>query len=128
MQPPAIELRELRLLAALLAERSVSRAALRVGLTQAAASNALARLRVALEDPLFVRSGRGIALTPRVLSMEPMLTRTLSEIDAAFLPPKKFDPETSEQTFTIAATDFGEFVLLAPLLRALTREAPHVNL
>lgn len=125
---PTVELKELRLLDALLAERSVTRAAERVGLSQPAASNALARLRKAAGDPLFVRAGRGIEPTTRALSMAPMLAQVLGQIDRAFVGQRRFDPATSTQTFTLAATDFGQMVLLPPLLRVLESEAPGVRI
>ncbi|MFO0727537.1 MAG: LysR family transcriptional regulator [Myxococcota bacterium] len=125
--PPSVEIRELRLLDALLAEHSVTKAAARVGLSQPAASNALARLRHAANDPLFVRSGRGIAPTPRALQMAPMLARVLGELDRAFVGHRRFDPETSDEIFRVAATDFGELVLLPPLLKLLSTRAPRVG-
>lgn len=128
MKLPAVELRELRLLDALLSERSVTRAAARVSLSQPAASNALRRLRSAAGDPLFVRSGRGLAPTPRALAMGPMLKRVLADLDRAFIGHRRFDPASSDQVFTLAATDFGEFVLLPPLLQVLAETAPGVSL
>lgn len=73
----SLDLNQLRVLAVLLQERSVTRAARRLGLTQPTISHALGKLREQFGDPLLVRSGREMLLTPRAAAMEPGLQRAL---------------------------------------------------
>jgi DNA-binding transcriptional LysR family regulator len=112
---------------ALLEERSVTRAAARVGVTQPAMSNSLAQLRALFEDPLFRRQRHGLAPTPRALELGPVIRRGLSSLEAA-LQPQRFDPVKDERTFVLAASDYIEFVLMPPLLNALARSAPGISL
>jgi DNA-binding transcriptional LysR family regulator len=107
------------LLDALLAERNVSRTARRLGLSQPALSNALARLRATLGDPLLVRRPGGMLPTPRAEALIPMLRDVLSRIERLVAVPRAFDPQTSQQSFSVGSTDFTELVLvprLAPRL------------
>lgn len=112
---------------ALLAERNVTRAAKRLGLTQSAVSNALRQLRLVLDDPLFVRGARGITPTPRALELATPVRRGLAAFGAALAPPT-FDAETAERSFTVATSDHVALVLLPALLDAVLREAPHVRI
>jgi DNA-binding transcriptional LysR family regulator len=112
----------------LLAERSVTRAAARLGLSQPAVSNALSRLRDALGDPLFVRTPQGMAPTPRALAFEGPLRLALDRVAGALAGDVTFDPGTSRRSFVLAATDYVQFVLLPPLIRRLEREAPGIVL
>lgn len=112
---------------ALLAERNVTRAARRLGLTQSAVSNALRQLRVLFEDPLFLRRASGVEPTPRALALAEPVRRGLESLGAALAPPV-FDARTAERSFVLAASDYVELVLLPPLLRRLAREAPGVRL
>ncbi|HMI83287.1 MAG TPA: LysR family transcriptional regulator [Polyangiaceae bacterium] len=112
---------------ALLAERSVSRAAARLGMSQSAASHALSRLRVALGDPLVVRSPRGVLPTARAEAMAAPLAAGLALLEKTLLAPPPFEPATTIRTFRIATADYAEFVILPPFLRALTREAPQID-
>jgi DNA-binding transcriptional LysR family regulator len=112
---------------ALLEERSVTRAAARVGVTQPAMSNSLSQLRALFDDPLFRRQRHGLAPTPRALELGPAIRRGLSSLQAALEPPR-FDPARDERTFILAASDYMEFVLVPPLLTALSRSAPGISL
>src|SRR5688572_19042062 len=87
-----VDLNLLPLLEALLAERHVTRAARRVGLSQPAASRGLARLRLLLGDPLLVRSGNATALTPRGEALREPVRAALGLIADAIAPPPTFDP------------------------------------
>jgi len=78
-----LDLNLLLMLDTVLAERSVVRAARRLHVTPSAVSNALARLRAALDDPLLIRSGRGIVPTPRAAALAPALARALRDLDQA---------------------------------------------
>lgn len=113
---------------ALIAERSVSRAGRRLGLSQPAVSNALAQLRSVLGDPLFVRSGTGMVPTDRALALAQPVRSALALIEAAITPEARFDPARTKRTFVVATTDFAAFVLLPALLARLEREAPGVRL
>lgn len=112
---------------ALLAERHVSRAARRLGLSQPAVSNALSQLRALLGDPLFVRSAGAMVPTERALALAGPIRATLATLETALTGPV-FDPLNAERTFVLAATDFVEFVLLPKLLARLAHEAPKVKL
>jgi DNA-binding transcriptional LysR family regulator len=124
----ALDLNLLVVLQALLAERNVTRAARRVGLSQSAASHALGRLRQVLGDPLLVRSGRRLDLTPRAVALVPALERGLAELASAVSGEPLFDPRTARRSFTVAMADHGQAVLLAPVLARLRRQAPGFDL
>jgi DNA-binding transcriptional LysR family regulator len=113
---------------ALMAERNVTRAASRTGVTQSAMSNALAQLRRLTGDPLFVRGRRGVSPTDRALALAPPIRHALATIDSALASSGVFDPEASDRTFSIAASDYVEYVVLGPLLRLLEREAPRIRI
>ena len=124
----ALDLNLLVVLDALLAERHVTHAATKVGLTQPACSHALGRLRVALGDPLLVRGPRGAMLpTPRAEALAPGLRAALQGLAVALRGEARFDPTTARRSFRIAAGDYLELVLLPPLLAMLAREAPGVD-
>src|SRR5215208_2301644 len=101
---------------ALLAERRVSRAAKRLGLSQSATSHALSRLRSALGDPLVVRAPHGVVPTARALSIAAPLADGLELLEKSLLSPPRFDPATTARRFRIAATDYVEFLLLPRLI------------
>jgi DNA-binding transcriptional LysR family regulator len=124
----AVDMNLLVVLRALLAERHVTRAAARLGLSQSATSHALARLRDLYRDPLLVRSGRALKLTPRAERLLPTLERGLSDLKAALAGEPGFDPSTARRAFTLGMVDYLQAILLGPLLRLLAREAPHVDL
>ena len=107
---------------ALIAEQNVTRAARRVGLTQSAMSNALAQLRRIFDDPLFTRSPGGVTATERAVALSGPVRQALlrSMPFCEFWPFRIFRRPP-------AASDYVEYVVLAPLLRALQREAPHVR-
>src|SRR6185436_1583862 len=107
---------------ALLAERSVSRAARRVGITQSAMSNSLRHLRALLGDPLFLRSSHGIVPTPRALELAAPVREALRLLERA-LSPRRFDPPTATRTFVLITSDYVEFVLLPRLVAQIGRQA-----
>jgi DNA-binding transcriptional LysR family regulator len=124
----AVDLNLLVVLQALLAERHVTRAAARLGVTQPAMSHSLARLRDALGDPLLVRSKNGLQLTPRAAGLVEPLDRLLVDAGALFAAPKGFEPKTSTRRFRIATSDYMEIVLMPGLLERLGREAPNIDI
>ena len=123
-----VDLNLLVALDALLAERSVSRAAVRLHLSQPATSAVLARLRDLFSDPLLLRSARGMLPTPRALELLGPVKQVLDEIDALIQPRTAFDPDSAEHTFTLSASDYVEFALLPMLVDYLERKAPRVRL
>jgi DNA-binding transcriptional LysR family regulator len=112
---------------ALLEERSVSRAASRIGLSQPAMSNALARLREAFGDPLFLRAARGVTPTARAAELAAPVRAGLAHLRAAVEGQAGFDPSASTRTFRLAMTDYAELLLLGPLLRRVHQAAPGVQ-
>ena len=113
---------------AVLAEGSISRAAARLDLSQPAVSNALARLRKATGDRLFVRLANGVAPTPHAQAIAGPIREALTAIGAALGSPQEFDATTSERDFSIHITDLGEAFFLPRLLARLNRNAPRVRL
>jgi DNA-binding transcriptional LysR family regulator len=124
----AVDLNLLVVLDAILTEGNVTRAAERVGMTQPAMSQALARLRRLFDDPLFVRTPRGMIATARASELAAPVRRALGEIDRALASSPSFDPRTARRAFTLATLDHGELVILLPLLQRLAAEAPGIDL
>jgi DNA-binding transcriptional LysR family regulator len=123
-----IDLNLLVALDALLAERSVSRAAVRLHLSQPAASALLARLRELFGDPLLLRSARGMLPTPRALELLGPVRQVLDEIEAIVQPRAAFDPASASLAFTLSASDYVEYALLPKLVDYLEHKAPGVRL
>jgi DNA-binding transcriptional LysR family regulator len=113
---------------ALMEERSVTRAAERVGMTQPALSNALARLRLMLQDQLFVRERYGIQPTPIALELAPVIAEALARLDDAVLGQQDFDPAEAERVLTIAPNGYVEFVLVPAIVARLQEVAPGIKL
>ena len=114
-------------LGVLLEERNVTRAAKRLSLTQPAVSGMLRRLREVFEDPLFVRTQRGVLPTPRALALAGPVRQLLADVEA-LVSPVRFDPAAARMTLAIAATDYAQYVFLAPLVEALREQAPGLKL
>jgi DNA-binding transcriptional LysR family regulator len=112
----------------LLLDRSASIAAEKLGLTQPAVSNALKRLRAALQDDLFLRTSRGMEPTPYALHLSEPVIYALNALQTAFNTRDSFDPLSSTRTFQIAMTDIGEMYFMPPLMAALAKEAPGVRI
>lgn len=122
------DLNLLPIFVALMEERSVTRAADRLGMTQPALSNALSRLRAMLQDPLFVRERYGISPTPIALELAPVVAEALARLDDAVLGQQEFDPATAERQFDIAPNGYVEFVLAPAIVARLQAVAPGVKL
>lgn len=121
-----LDLNLLKALDALLDERSVTRAAQRLSLTQPAVSGMLTRLRESFDDPLFVRTQRGIAPTLRAQELAGPVKEMLASVQA-LLQPRAFDPATARMTLSIASTDYALQAVVLPLLARLRRVAPGVR-
>jgi DNA-binding transcriptional LysR family regulator len=113
---------------ALLDERSVTSAAKRLRVTPSAMSHSLAELRTLLGDPLLVRSGRAMVLTPRAEAIGAPLRKVLLDAKRLLAAGATFEPSTAQRRFVIAAPDFLATLLLPSLLTAVTRDAPGVSL
>ncbi|KAA0114894.1 LysR family transcriptional regulator [Methylobacterium sp. P1-11] len=127
MDISSFDLNLLKVFDALYAERNVTRAGLRVGLSQSAVSGALSRLRELLADELFVRTPTGMQPTVRADDLAGPIADALGLVRGA-LRADPFDPSTADRTFTIAMSDYAAFVLLPPLLARLGEEAPGIDL
>jgi len=127
MNLASLDLNLLVTLDALIREGSVSRAADRVGLSQPAASHALRRLREVMGDPLLVRAGTRMELTPRAEALREPLAAALAQVEGLFAE-EAFDPATSRRRFHAMVPDVSTSILLPPLVRRLEAEAPHVRL
>jgi len=122
------DLNLLPIFVALMEERSVTRAAERLGMTQPALSNALARLRAMLQDQLFVRERYGIQPTPIALELAPRISEALAALDDTVLGQQDFDPASADRLFTIAPNGYVEFVLVPAIVARLQQVAPGIRL
>lgn len=127
MNLAALDLNLLVALDALLRESSVSRAALRIGLSQPATSHALQRLRDLLGDPLLVRTGARMELTPRALALQAPLAQALDQV-RGLLAPDVFDAISSERQFRLMMPDLAVELLMPSLMAKVTRAAPNVRI
>ena len=120
-----LDLNLLRVLEALYQARSVTGAAEHLGITQSGASRALARLRHALGDPLFVSERGGLRPTPRAEELRATVLSTLSTLRSAFAP-RAFDPAQEERPVRIGVPDHLAWLVGPTLLRALRDQAPQM--
>src|ERR1700741_18020 len=123
-----VDLNLLVALDALLTERSVTRAAARVGLRQAARSHNLARLRALLGDELLIRGPDGMRATPRALALIDPVRITLAQISTLVSRDEAFDARTAERSFRIGLTDSAEVLIGPALLAHLCEAAPGIRL
>ena len=122
-----VDLNLLKLFEALVQERSVTQAGLRLGLSQPAASRALGRLRRMLGDRLLVRGKLGLELTPRGQALAGPVARLLDDA-RCIVAPAVFDPASATGRITIAAHDHLGFLVLAGLIARFERHAPALDL
>lgn len=120
----ALDLNLLVVLEALLAERNVTRASRRLGLSQPATSHALGRLRDLFDDPLLLRTPRGMQPTARAEELAPLVHDALAAVRRTLDSSAPFDPAATERTFNVLTADQSAFVLLPALLAELGRAAP----
>ena len=123
-----LDIRLLKALVTVAEERSVTRAARRLHVTQPAMSANLRKLRTVFRDPLFVRSGSGLAATERAEEILVEAREILDRIEALRRATLSFDPTVDELELRIAASDFTHAVLLPSIMRRLETEAPETRL
>ncbi|MEO7730475.1 MAG: LysR family transcriptional regulator [Kofleriaceae bacterium] len=126
MQLPVLAMFET--LDALLQEGSVSGAARRLALSTAAVSHALAKIRERIGDPLLVRAGRAMVLTPRALALKPAVRAALVAAERALVVDRPFAPAELDRGFVIHASDHVLTVLGVELDRMVAAAAPRVTL
>jgi DNA-binding transcriptional LysR family regulator len=114
-----LDLNLLPVFEAMLLDQNVTAAAARVGVTQSALSNALGRLRHYFDDPLFVKTSKGMLPTPRAAELAQPLREALNLVRAAAQKNEAFDPARSNRTFRLYMTDVGEMVFLPELMKYL---------
>lgn len=124
----AVDLNLLVALDALARERSVTRAAKRLGVTQSAMSHALRRLRALFADPLMVRGRGGMALTPRAEALVAPVRSGLVALGRALSDPDAFEPRSARRAFCLSSPDLFDALAVPPLLERARREAPGVDL
>ncbi len=124
----SLDLNLLVTLDALLDQRSVSRAAEQVGLSQPAVSAQLARLRRHFGDDLLARFGNQYRLTPLAIQLRGRVRTAITGVERVFAAEPDFDPALSEREFSLVMSDYGVAVVGADLAAALAREAPNTRL
>jgi DNA-binding transcriptional LysR family regulator len=128
MNLAGIDLNLLVIFDALMTERQVTRAGERIGLSQPATSNALARLRSLTKDELFIRSSGKLHPTPVGVALAQQIQPALRQIQVALSAGQPFDPITSDRVFNIGMSDYAEFVLLPRILEQLETIAPYIKI
>lgn len=123
-----VDLNLLVILDQVLREEHVTRASVALSMSQPAVSNAMNRLRQLLGDPLLVRTGRSVQLTPFAQALQPRIRAVLAEIEHTLMARPTFDPTTDHRTFTLAATDYLTVVLLRSVIESLATKAPNVRI
>ena len=111
----------------LLEERSVSRAADKLAITQPAMSNALKRLRELFDDPILVRTAEGMTPTDKAEKLKPDIVELLSLAGQITQPDRDFSIKHSQATFRIMASDYMEATLIAPFISSVLNDAPNIN-
>lgn len=123
----SVDLNLLLTLHTVLTEGSVARAAARLHVTPSAVSNALARLRAVVGDPLVTRKGRGIVPTPRAMELAPAIARGLRELELA-IHTVPFDAATCTRTFTLAIADAGQVTWVPEIAERMAAQMPRARL
>lgn len=124
----SFDLNLLRVLNALLAEHSTTRAGIRIGLSQSAVSAALGRLRHSLGDPLFVREGQRLVPTDFARSLERPLARILDDLQETLAGAEAFDPQQADLSFKVSGSDFFATLLMPRLAALFARKAPNMRI
>ncbi|MGO4476336.1 LysR family transcriptional regulator [Massilia sp. 2TAF26] len=127
IEPSSIDLNLLSVFQEVYRERQISGAARRLGLTQSAVSNALARLRRTFGDELFVRTAHGMQPTPLAQQMAEPIGAAMAQVALALSQRSRFEPGTSTRRFTLAMTDVGEVYFMPVLIERCRALAPNVE-
>lgn len=109
----------------LMRERNLTRAGQNLGISQSAMSHSLARLRAFFDDPLFIKSYRGVTPTAKAEALAPDILSIVGSIRNRVLSQAQFDASTARRTFSLCMTDMGELVFIPSLLTKLKELAPH---
>ncbi len=125
---PRADLNLLVLFEVVLQERHVGRAAGRLNLSPSAVSHGLGRLRRLLSDPLFLRTPKGVVPTARATELAEPIAEILARVRTVVSTAEPFDAATSRRRFTIGAPDAVSAVILPPLLEALSRDTPGIDI
>jgi DNA-binding transcriptional LysR family regulator len=123
-----VDLNLLRVFDAVLRERGVTPAAVGLGLTQPAVSNALSRLRALFGDPLFVRTPGGMDATPFARDLAEPVRQALALLESALAHGPGFDPPSATRAFRFYMSDLGQIEFLPPLIERVQQQAPGVRL
>ena len=121
-----LDLNLLRVFDEVMTERSLTKAARNLSLTQPAVSNALRRLRETLGDELVQRSGQGVAPTARALALWPAVREALQRLQES-LSPHEFNPASANSTFVLSMADATAAELMPGLINILENEAPDIS-
>lgn len=128
MNPKALDVQLLLVFDALMTERHVTKAARLVGLSQSALSHALGRLRERLDDPLLVRTAKGMEPTARALELVGPIREAIRQIQAVFDSQPQFSPLQSAESFVVRIGDCNQYLLLPAILAELEVKAPNISL
>ena len=123
-----LDVRVLAVLHELQRTANVSHAAQNLGLSQSAVSMTLARLRRHFNDPLFVRTSRGMEATPYAVELLVQLKEASERLESALGHRSKFDPATSDRMFHLVTADLSQITILPPLAKRLAEIAPSVRI
>ena len=123
-----IDLNLLVLFEVVLQERHVGRAAEKLNLSASAVSHGLGRLRRLLNDPLFIKTPKGVVPTARANELAAPIAELLGGARNVIAMASPFDPATSTRRFTLGAPDGASVVILPPLMSYIARNAPNVNI
>lgn len=128
MNISGIDLNLMVVFEAILAEKNISKAAKKIGLSQPATSSSLNRLRSIYKDPLFTRTPKGMIPTYKALQIEPDIRNALEFLRKTLEPEKKFNPALCEKNFSIAMSDWLSLHIVPTLSKFLRKHAPLINL
>jgi len=128
LDPPLLDVKFLRLLDLLCATGSVTRSADALGQSQSTISTWLSQLRLQLDDPLFIRTSKGMLPTPRTEALIGTVREILAGMSRLSQPEKPFDPATAEKHFSICMTDASHITLLPSILDHVHAVAPGISL
>lgn len=122
------DLNLLKVFDVLIEERNVTKSAKKLAMSQPAVSHALGRLRQQLDDPILIKAGNGMMVSPRALQIHSEMHSALKQIEKAISPQPSFDPKNDKREFAIASTDYVESLILPPLLSHIETHAPGISL